>query len=88
MSILYAKHRPPFGGVLTTKIIIMKTQYITTNNDIAKDELHDYLLSWDIATEKEISLVTSINGYNLEALEGILYSRTGYRDLEQAQECM
>ena len=66
----------------------MNTQYITTNDDIAKDKLHDYLLSRDIATEKEISLVTSINGYNLEALEGILYSRTGYRDLKQAQDYM
>ena len=66
----------------------MKTQYITTKNHIAKDKLHDYLLAWDIATEKEISLVTSITGYNLEALESILYSRTGYRNLKQAQEFM
>jgi hypothetical protein len=56
--------------------------------DLEKDELHDYLLSWDIATEKEIALVTSIMGYNLEALEGILYSRVGYRTLEQCKECL
>ena len=65
----------------------MKAKY-TYNYDIEKDELHDFLLSWSIATEKEVSLVTSINGYNLEALQGILYSRTGYSDLEQAKEFM
>ena len=54
--------------------------------DLEKDELHDYLLSWGIATEEEIALVTSIMGYNLEALEGILYSRVGYRTLEQSKE--
>jgi hypothetical protein len=65
----------------------MKAKY-TYNYDIEKDELHDYLLSWSIATEKEISLVTSITGYHLEALQSILYSRTGYSNLEQAKEFM
>ena len=46
-------------------------------------ELWDYLIDYEIATEDEIKLVTSINGTNLEAFESILYSRTGYRDLEQ-----
>lgn len=61
---------------------------ISYNYDIEKDELHDFLLSWSIATEKEVSLVTSINGYHLEALQSILYSRTGYSDLKQAKEFM
>ena len=47
------------------------------------EELYDYLMDYEIATEKEISLVCSINGTNLDSLESILYSRTGYRDLEQ-----
>ena len=46
-------------------------------------ELWDYIIDYEIATEDEIKLVTSINGTNLEAFESILYSRTGYRDLEQ-----
>ena len=55
-----------------------------SNNDIY--ELWDYLIDNEIATEKEINLVTSINGTNLDSLESILYSRTGYRSLEQIQE--
>ena len=47
------------------------------------EELYDYLMDYEVATEKEISLVCSINGTNLDSLESILYSRTGYRDLEQ-----
>ena len=49
-------------------------------------ELYDYLMDYEIATEKEISLVCSINGTNLDSLESILYSRTGYRDLEQIKD--
>ena len=47
------------------------------------EELYDYLMDYEVATEKEISLVCSINGTNLDSLESILYSRTGYRSLEQ-----
>ena len=50
------------------------------------EELYDYLMDYEIATEKEISLVCSINGTNLDSLESILYSRTGYRDLEQIKD--
>ena len=54
------------------------------NNEV--DILYDYLIDLEIATEDEVSLVTSIIGYNLSSLESILYSRTGYRTLEQIQE--
>ena len=50
------------------------------------EELYDYLVEFDIATEEEIGLVCSINGTNLESLESILYVRTGYRSLEQLGE--
>jgi len=50
------------------------------------NDLWDYLTETGIATTEEISLVTSINGYNLETLESILYCRTGYHTLEQIQE--
>ena len=46
-------------------------------------ELWDYLIDYEIATEDEIKLVTSINGTNLDTFESILYSRTGYRSLDQ-----
>lgn len=47
------------------------------------NEYYNYLVEYGIATEEEIDLVTSINGYNEESLDDILYVRTGYRDLEQ-----
>jgi len=41
---------------------------------------------YGIATEEEIDLVTSINGYTEETLNDILYVRTGYRDISQFEE--
>ena len=57
------------------------------NRDKKRDDLWDFLEEMEIATKNELQLVTSINGYNLEALESVLYARTGYRDLEQYIEC-
>lgn len=51
------------------------------NNDYNKT--YTYLLNNEIATEAEIELVTSINGDTLEQLNNILYSKTGYRNIEQ-----
>lgn len=47
------------------------------------EKLYDYLVDYSVATEDEISLVCSINGHNVRSLESILYSRLGYRSLEQ-----
>ena len=49
--------------------------------------LWDYLIESQIATEKELELVTYINGYNLKSLNDVLEVRTGYKDLEQYLEC-
>ena len=48
-----------------------------------KTKLWDYLIETETATESELQLVTCINGYNLETLESVLYTKTGYRSLEQ-----
>jgi len=50
-----------------------------------ESEIYDYLLDAGIATEEELDLVTNINGWNKTALNDILYSRTGYRDIEQME---
>ena len=50
------------------------------------NEYYDYLVNYGIATEQEIDLVTSINGYNEDTLNDILYVKSGYRDLEQYTE--
>ena len=46
----------------------------------------DYLIDHEIATEDELKLITSINGYNMEALNDVLYSRTGYRSIDQMDD--
>ena len=48
-----------------------------------KAKVWDYLLETEIATENELQLVTNINGYNEETMNDIIYSKTGYRNLEQ-----
>lgn len=45
--------------------------------------LWDFLVDNQIATEKELELITYINGYNLKSLNDVLEVRTGYKDLEQ-----
>ena len=57
-----------------------------STTDRKMNELWDYIIECGIATENEICLVTSINGTNLDTFESILYSRTGYRSLEQIQD--
>ena len=47
------------------------------------NKYYDKLIYHNIATEEEIRLVTSINGWNLETFNDILYSRTGFRSIEQ-----
>ena len=51
------------------------------------NKLYDQLVELGIATEAELNLVTSINGWNEEALNDVIYVRTGYRSLEQLKEC-
>ena len=55
--------------------------YTYTDNELTT--LWDNLITYEIATEEELQLITSINGYNLEALEDVLYVRTGYRSRDQ-----
>lgn len=50
-------------------------------------EIWDKIIEYGIATEEELQLVTSINGYNIEALNDIIDVRTGYHSIEQYEEC-
>lgn len=47
--------------------------------------------AWDTlidlgVTEQTLKIVTSINGYNMEAMTDILYAHTGYRNFEQLDD--
>lgn len=47
------------------------------------DELWDNIVEYGIATERELQLVTDINGYTEKTLNDVIYARTGYRSWEQ-----
>lgn len=47
------------------------------------NELWDLLIEHGVATEKELRLITAINGQNITALNDVLYVRTGCRYLGQ-----
>jgi hypothetical protein len=46
------------------------------------NDLWDEIIAMEIATESELQLVTDINGYNVETLNSVIFSKTGYRNLD------
>lgn len=51
------------------------------------EDYNNYLINNLGISEEVINCITSINGYNEETFDNILYYYTGYRDLEQYLEC-
>ena len=49
------------------------------------ERVWEMLVDMEIATEEELQLVTSINGYNIDTLNDVIYVRTGYHDIEQLE---
>lgn len=47
-----------------------------------KNNKWNMILDHNIATEDELKLVTSIIGFNDEALDGVVYAREGYHTVE------
>lgn len=47
------------------------------------DELFNILIENQFFTEKELKLVTNINGYSIETLNDCIYDRYGYRSCDQ-----
>ena len=50
------------------------------------EQTWDLLIDYNIATQDELNLVTSINGYGIDTLNSIIYARTAYRNIEQLME--
>ena len=48
-----------------------------------ESELWDFIVTNYIATEGELRLVTDICGYSENALNDVIFARTGYRSYEQ-----
>ena len=49
-------------------------------------ELWDAIVEHGIATEEELELVTAINGCHNDALNDVIWVRTGYRNIEDFLE--
>lgn len=57
------------------------------SNEFDKEnKLWDEIINYGIATQKELELITSINGFNVETLNDVIYCRTAYRSIEQYLE--
>ncbi len=50
------------------------------------NHMYDTILELGIAIREELELVTSINGFNEQALNDIVYVREGYQTLDQFVE--
>jgi len=50
------------------------------------EQLWEKVVEYGIATEKELRLVSNINGYNIDSLNSVIYARTGYRNIEQIDD--
>ena len=46
----------------------------------------DKLVDMGLFTDRELELITNINGYNIDTLNDAIYSRYGYRSLDQMLE--
>jgi hypothetical protein len=46
----------------------------------------DKLVDMDLFTDRELELITNINGYTMETLNDAIYARCGYRSLDQMLE--
>tara|TARA_R100001440_G_C2506104_1_gene117272 strand:+ start:131 stop:352 length:222 start_codon:yes stop_codon:yes gene_type:complete len=51
------------------------------------NKIWDAIIELGIASEEELQLITNINGYNEESLNDVIYTKVGYRDIIQYQEC-
>lgn len=49
------------------------------------NKIWDYIIENGIAEQKELELVTCINGYNEETLNDVIYARTAYHSMEQCE---
>ena len=56
-------------------------------NNFTEDEIYDFITYYEIATEEELQLVTTINGYSIETLNDIIYARSAYHDCGQYYAC-
>ena len=54
--------------------------------ELTVNELWAELVERDLFTDKELQLLTNINGFSIETLNDAIFARYGYRDYEQMME--
>jgi len=57
-----------------------------TMDDEEKNEMWDFLMDIVGVSEETLQVVTSINGFSMDALNDVLYATTGYRNRDQYEE--
>ena len=50
------------------------------------EETWDKIVELEVATENELQLVTSLNGYSIDTLNSVVYARTAYSTLSDYLE--
>lgn len=50
-------------------------------------QAYNFMLTNEIASEETLAVITSINGYNIDTLNDVLYCQSGYHNFEQLYEC-
>lgn len=47
------------------------------------EEIYNYMIDYDLVSNETLDIITSINGYNEDTLNDVLYCVSGYHDIEQ-----
>lgn len=50
------------------------------------DKIYNYMIDYELVSEETLDIITSINGYDEETLNDVLYCVSGYHDIEQYLE--
>ena len=58
----------------------------TMNTQAQLNKMYDTILELELCTVEELELVTSINGFNEQAMNDLVYVPAGYQTLDQYVE--
>lgn len=79
------KNAPRYEALLKARKEREKEELMNLDyNDV--NEVYNHLVDNHYFTSEELNLITNINGYTVDTLNDCLYSKYGYRDLEQLLE--
>ena len=65
---------------------VCNVEYDINDFNSVEDLLYYYYIDSGMFTQDELDLITHVNDWNVETFNDALFSRYGYRDLEQMLE--